>query len=399
METKEFHICFRVSILKRFLHFYAIGFFHVNSCVHFHSGHTYDYELLQYTENCLLVLKNVFLSLSMPLDRAGALYLMYAMYFKQPTKEFCKFRFTMTEWDEMKAFFNHIYSDSHYVQVRMVFWKLWKANAFRFVECDQEFGLEPLLSEPTRSEEVAAANFEKTQPQILSTTSTLKDQSTGLVSAIDSLQVGYNEMKEHLAQSNENCAGLQASTIMEGIMAAIEGIEQVFAPSSLRKKKKVKNAKQIRKGSETVIVEDDEEEADVAGDTDPDCEIGSTDESGSEFADIGLKRSYLKRKAMNKTARLLIHGSSYNDVEPKQSSSSQESPSPRKSAKVDVVSPRASAGGHDDETVLPIIKARKLVEYDDEKGVVRITQAATGRTRSRISKNSVVRKQFTDCPA
>lgn len=317
----------------------------------------------------------------MPSDRIGALYLMYAMYFKQPTKEFCKFRFTTNEWDEMRAFYNAIYSNINYIQARMVFWRMWKANAFWFVEYDKEFGLEPMFSEPNRID-CAVMNFQSSQPQLLNATSMLKDPAMGLVTAMDILQAGYNEMKEHLAKSNKNCGGLKPSSIVEGITTTLTNIEDIFAVQSPRKKKR-KPKTGIAKDSETELIDDDEEDEESDSNNLINEEIN---ESSSEISDIGTKRNYLKHKAMNKSARSLVHGSSYNDAKSIESKSLEER-----------TPPTASTSGFNNETGA-ITKSRKLVEYDNETGAVRIRQAASNRTRLRIANNSVVRKQFTDCP-
>lgn len=64
---------------------------------------------------------------------------MYAMYFKQPTKDFCKFRFTLADWTKMKTFYDSINGEpTIYLQARAIFWRLWQGNAFRFVECEIE---------------------------------------------------------------------------------------------------------------------------------------------------------------------------------------------------------------------------------------------------------------------
>lgn len=408
--------CTQLSYISQLFNSIAHPLYHFTP-----SGHLYDYELIQHTENCFLILKRLFTSFTSINDRVGTIYLMYAMYFKQPTKEYCKFRFSLNEWHELKTFYNQIHDDFKYIQVRMVFWRLWQYNAFRFVESDVEHGLESTLSAQQRSEN--GLSFQKITPQMLDIAGMLKDESSGLLSGLDILQAGYNEMKEHLAKFNDNCAGLRSSNMVGPLGVAIDKIENTFlAPVPRRRKRRLRGRKRTGDQSPSKTAESMDDTDDVSGSNDEYYLEGeSTDMSASESEresdrstkaiddesdgdgmgmDIGAKRSLLKRRAMNKAARLLIHGSSYADApvekddeltnsphKDNQQSTIRRKSTPRKSA-------CTTSDIENDETTQ---RATKKIEFDDQRGTVRISQADQFR-KPRPLKNSIVKRQFNECP-
>lgn len=67
--------------------------------------------------------------------------------------------------------------------------------------------------------------FRKINPAIETTITTMKDQSTGIVPALEILQIGYNEMKEHL---NQTSSSMSATTIATDITKGLEELENLF---------------------------------------------------------------------------------------------------------------------------------------------------------------------------
>lgn len=375
----------------------------------FLSGHTYDYELLQYIESCFCVMKKLFTTITSLKERIGVLYLMYAMYFKQQTKEYCKYRFTISDWYEMKSFYNQIHNDIKYIQVRMVFWRLWHCNAFRFVESDADFGLESTMSVQNHNENVM--NFQKIAPQMLDIAGMLKDESSGVLSGLDILQAGYNEMKEHLTKVNENCTGLRPLNVIEPIAIHMDNIESTFlAPVPKRRRRPQQGRKNVGEASvseandknekvEFILGGHDEfdvHEDDTDSETEPAVTMNTTtttDDSDGECLNIGSKRIHLKRKAMIEPARMLIHGSSYANNAPI-TSPPKVSKSEEVSRKWDSKNLNVTRDSTDDETTS---KSTRIVEFDDQRGTVRIMQAELLR-KPRTPKNSAVRRQFYECP-
>src|ERR1700744_3173547 len=66
--------------------------------------------------------------------------------------------------------------------------------------------------------------FRKINPNVEKTISTMKDKATGILPALEILQVGYNEMKEHLDRTST----LSATTITTDILKGLGTIEKIF---------------------------------------------------------------------------------------------------------------------------------------------------------------------------
>lgn len=201
----------------------------MNNCSCFYrSGHEYDDSLVQFTEEALLVLKHLLLNAADAADDTaaiGALYLMYAVYFKQPTRQYCKFRCTQPEWQRIHRFYTAL-SEPHHQQARLILWKLIGADAFRFVECEKECGFETYLLAGQQQSVRRGVSIEA------SITGELRSLrcgagggcDTGLVPALQLLQAGYNEMKGHL----NGGAMLTPTNVMDGIVASMANIERIF---------------------------------------------------------------------------------------------------------------------------------------------------------------------------
>lgn len=93
------------------------------------SGHSTDEQLVQFIEGSLNIVKTIFINSKSILEKIGSFYLLYALFFKQPTKQFCKVRLTMSEADALIRFYNDL--NGEYDQVRLCYWKLVQADAFR----------------------------------------------------------------------------------------------------------------------------------------------------------------------------------------------------------------------------------------------------------------------------
>lgn len=380
-------------------------------CFRFYSGHTFHYELVQYIENCFLTLKKLFIALHTSAERVACLYLMYAMYFKQPTKDFGKFRFTMADWTTMRTFYDEL-SDGgdEFLQARMIFWHLWQGNAFRFVECDLD-----LESIQNKMEFTAKMfNFRKINPIIEGEVTALRDESKGLMSAIDILQAGYNEMKEHLSATMTDCSGLATTKIATEITDHVNGIRANFEDDFTRSKRRRelldrKRATRRPKHHETMTadVESDEcsgtSESDTADsnyEADNMVEVGASSDSDAECLNIGSKRFYLKRKAMNKPVKELRHMESVSTKtlistsDSEQSSPSKKQTPSKQKNKQQSGSSKSLSSPSDGAKRLK--KVKKRIKVLEENGKMIVLQPSL--KRSRASKSSAVAKQMDNCP-
>lgn len=96
------------------------------------SGHSSDEQLVQFIEDALNIVKKLFVNSTVLLERIGSFYLLYALFFKQPTRQFCKIRLTMQETDTLLKFYADLPAEPEYDEVRLCYWKLIQADALRY---------------------------------------------------------------------------------------------------------------------------------------------------------------------------------------------------------------------------------------------------------------------------
>lgn len=366
--------------------------------LHF-SGHAYQHELLLYTENCFIILKSIFTSSTTTNERLATLYLMYAMYFKQPTKDFCKFRFTLADWVKMKNFYDGISAESKYLQARAIFWRLWQANAFRLVECDREHYPETMQFHRLGND--GLGDFQKINSTIISSVNDLQNESKGLLSAIETLQVGYNEMKDHFATNINECTNMQSIDVIGCVNSQLGQIKKLFEskfdggmgrrrekPKAIRTRSSTGGpSRAIQTESETEFESEPNESTSSFGESNDETSFDggdSDDDDGtmSECLNIGSKRYYLKRRALQKET---------GDLHRLRSS---------------VVAPRNISTrnpGTDEETNFPEPVTYERIEkdpisIDDTSGTIVISHQRKVYNRHSKHYKSTVRKQFIDYP-
>lgn len=231
---------------------------------------------------------------------------MYSMYFKQPSKDFCKFRYTLIDWQKMKKFYDAISTEPMYLQARTIFWRLWQANAFRFVACEQEQYPEAMQHSKTH---LPTPNFNKFNSTVIGTIKCIQDESRGMLCAIETLQVGYNEMKEHFKVGVTECSDLRSTNVLRDIGTKLGKVCKLFDGNNQTKSQTLTEEYTIpTDGSET-------------NDT----------ENLDEIDDIGSRRALLRHRAMSKVSNELhrfkssVEGSSPNKSSWQQSPAKEES--------------------------------------------------------------------------
>lgn len=237
---------------------------------------------------------------------------MYAMYFKQPTKDFCKFRFTLADWSKMTNFYDAVSIEPQYIQARAIYWRLWQANAFRFVECDCEHY--PEMMQLHRLGGVGLSDFQKINSTIMSGVNELQNESKGLLSAIETLQVGYNEMKDHFATSLSDCTNFQSINVIDSVHTQINQIKKLFDNKfdvSDEKRKERFRLDDVgstsRERSTNFVLSDTELDSELNdsmsscdGSNDESTSCSANDDEDNECINIGTKRYNLKRNALKK---------------------------------------------------------------------------------------------------
>jgi hypothetical protein len=145
-------------------------------------------------------LKRIFLSAKNPYEKIAAFYTMYTVYFKQPAHRFCKYRFNLKEWIELKHFVHCPHPSESSMEIQVIFWKMFTADAFRHVFHDQELGYASFFvkydvhPKETIKEQF---HFQKTLKTIEAECLAMNGKS-GVLKALEIMETGYNEMKELL---------------------------------------------------------------------------------------------------------------------------------------------------------------------------------------------------------
>uniref|UniRef100_U5EH85 Putative small nuclear rna activating complex snapc subunit snap43 n=1 Tax=Corethrella appendiculata TaxID=1370023 RepID=U5EH85_9DIPT len=188
-------------------------------------GRQTDADLIEFTSEALLIAKHLFLKSSeSPLDRIGALYILYAMYFKQPTFQFCKIRICMNEWIEIRKFLE---LNNHPDQVTLIVWKLFISDAFRFVENEMEYGFETFFLKGARRKSKISLEEPKKQSRFKNFVEheirNLKSLD-GILSAMNVLETAYNEMKDSLQENETGEDRMQQSTFVGEVRKEFDGL-------------------------------------------------------------------------------------------------------------------------------------------------------------------------------
>lgn len=215
-----------------------------------YSGQSQTVEIIQSTNACIHYAKRI-LSSKSTLHKLGALFLLYAIYFKQPTDRFNKIDVDITTWQKLNEFVFSLDNPTYGDDAKCIFWELLKENAFRFVASDTYFGLENLLNlDKIRSNCVnLSTSIHSFRKEIRFLTA-----PRGLFTAIKKLDDGYTEMKELINQNgfdNEVRCVVPMSKGFQDLKNAFAKLQALVDESYIlllgkRKKKTDKNSKKGR---------------------------------------------------------------------------------------------------------------------------------------------------------
>lgn len=160
--------------------------------------------------------------------RIGGMYLMYAVYFKQPTKQYVKILTSYETWQDLLTFIESLPMTSMTAEVRYMFWRLYKEDAFRFTALDYDVGLENLVDYDTiynihngiKSDEVVRVKLKQKLMAVADTEKVLPDMVA--------LEEEYNKTKKSIAGINTSAKALPSTTIFQDIQDALESIRNVL---------------------------------------------------------------------------------------------------------------------------------------------------------------------------
>lgn len=322
----------------------------------------------------------------------------------------------------MKQFYDSISVDAKYLQARTIFWRLWQHNAFRFVDCDREHYPETMQFH--RLENDGLDNFQKINATIIDRVNELQSERKGLLSAIGTLQMGYNEMKEHFATTQSQCTELQSINVIADIDSHMVNIRKLFESKfddSFRKKNRKEQVKSKavkrmllagpskstmmgEQDSDSDLNESNDESStyseydDYAGDDGDDDDSNNDDDTENECLNIGTKRYYLKRKAeQNTVAELHTLKSSVfpsKTLSPTKASKKSTTTTPSET----IESHESSSWSNQQSIETPTSIEQAPLSIDDVDGKIVISHPKKVYNRYSKEYRSSVRKQFIDCP-
>lgn len=298
----------------------------------------------------------------------------------------------------MTLFYDTISNDAKYLQARTIFWRLWQANAFRFVECDMEQCFESL--QISRYSNEMPSSYQKINTTIIGTVKELRDESRGLLPAIETLELGYNEMKEHFAKTARDLATLKNADLIGDIVARVEKVQKLFENDHVREGRKRLPRKQSRMNTSSSITGANDNESEnemsfssVSESNDDMASEDSNENIEGDLLNIGSRRFHLRQKAMFKVNEGQRHLKSVLNLSPNTAatdSTNSQSPSKRKlkrrQSKSDtstVVTPQKSL------TKNPrIVNSNESIVINNPRKVYRRFSA----------KSSTIKRLLNECP-
>lgn len=294
----------------------------------------------------------------------------------------------------MKRFYSNISQETNFLEARMIFWRLFQGNAFRFVQCDSE-----QVAETPRNQLNDSAKdnkFSKINETIQCQIGDLCDKSKGLLSAIDILHIGYNEMKEHFVKTMKDSSGLLPTNLNE-INAHINNIESYFEEdfSKIKRKRKRKMKENTNKSApedeETFSSSESDYDERLLDNIDAYVDSEVSDDSDIDCLNIGSKRIYLKRKAMNK-GNLNIKSS------PKTPTSKLTEPSTSQNVALKIKQKRNTIAGNAKVINPPNTDNESISKISSQNESIVMISAPKQYNRQWKKATSLVRKQFANDP-
>lgn len=161
--------------------------------------------------------------------RIGGLFLLYAVYFKQPTKQYVKIQVSLNTWGELSEFIKTLPQEPSLDEARYIFWRLYQGNAFSFTGLDYHMGLENLVDYDNINDDKSAGSGLsgsclqlKNKEELLTVQSQFNTKLT--------LEQEYNKLKEKISGGrNEIAKTLPPTKIFQDINESLKNTIQIFS--------------------------------------------------------------------------------------------------------------------------------------------------------------------------
>ncbi|XP_011255205.1 snRNA-activating protein complex subunit 1 [Camponotus floridanus] len=186
------------------------------------TSHSSEVTLMALCEDALCITKQFLISVISLKERIGALYLMYAVYYKMPTDQL-KIRMTLSDWKCLMELHSQIKKEE-YLDANYILCKLIVDRAFIHCISDREYGIERHFRKKQEQPKLDA----NLMPEI-------KDLATPgkLLSMIDKLSKIYEEKKRVLCDAEgDSSLQLYDANMANDIVSNIRIMQsEIFASS------------------------------------------------------------------------------------------------------------------------------------------------------------------------
>lgn len=214
-------------------------------------------DLNTFVEEALTIVKRIFVRSTNMNDKCCCLYLLHAIYQKQPDKTVAKIRVTESDWIAFKDFYSRL-SSEEFQHPFIIWWKLLQDDAYHFCLFESKYLLDGQSKADKDQTETGIETQLQYKPISASVLHEIENLQTnhGIMSALEALEIAYNEMKESLDQPDEEEGTLAPSALVKGINEALVEIQDLFTHNRPQRSKK----KRTRRVTESSRKDSDEEE-------------------------------------------------------------------------------------------------------------------------------------------
>uniref|UniRef100_A0A336KTH1 CSON014832 protein n=1 Tax=Culicoides sonorensis TaxID=179676 RepID=A0A336KTH1_CULSO len=255
-------------------------------------------DLNSFIEETFIIIKRIFIRSTNLAEKCCCLYLLYAIYISQPDKFIAKVRITQNDWKFFKCFYDELKGEECQCAF-IIWWKLLQQDAYHFCfhESKQLFDNQTKSDTSKTSALDSQLQFKPISGLILHELESLQTNH-GIFSALEALEIAYNEMKEHLEQPNDLDESVEmqertlpASTLVKDVSESMKEIQDLLTQSKTSRVKKRK-----RRATESNKHEEDEDELDEKSDNRQSIKDKRKSIRDRAFKDIKKKRGSVTDK-------------------------------------------------------------------------------------------------------
>lgn len=245
------------------------------------------------------------------LRRVGGIYLMYAVFFKQPTQMYVKIQVSPSTWEQLCRFIEFLPKESFMDDVRYTFWRLYQMDAFRFTALDYPVGLENLVDyDNINLGESRDKSIFSTMSLPLKETQDLTTIQSNIDSKLINLETEYNKLKAKLGKGQEGIKkSLPPSKIFHDINETLKTTINKLSSKNNEIKKECKleyNSRREKKRKAATFIGNDSVEKNRSVKRDSDVDADADADANSEHHRDDSEKMLADRQLRRMSARSLF---------------------------------------------------------------------------------------------